>query len=96
MPAIVRAWNPLSRAWPDALIARAGISSKPFVFFAAMAIAVVLTQRNDAHTALGAEVYFWARLAYLPIYLIGIPYLRTAVYAVSLWGLLQLLEALLA
>jgi uncharacterized MAPEG superfamily protein len=31
---------------------------------------------------------------YLPIYLIGIPYLRTVVWAISLWGILQLLEAL--
>jgi uncharacterized MAPEG superfamily protein len=30
----------------------------------------------------------------LPIYIVGIPYLRTLVYGVSIWGLLQLLEAL--
>ena len=66
-----------------------------FVFFAAAVLAVTLVNRNTAHTALGSELYFWARVAYLPIYLIGIPYLRTLVWAVSLWGLLQLLEALL-
>lgn len=67
-----------------------------FAFFAAAAVAVVIAKQNTPHTALGSEVYFWARAAYLPIYLIGIPYLRTAVWAVSLWGLLQLVEALLA
>lgn len=66
-----------------------------FGFFAAAVLAVVLAKQNTDHTALGAQLYFWARLAYLPIYLIGIPYLRTAVWAVSLWGILQLLEALL-
>jgi len=65
-----------------------------FPFFAAAVLAVVLTKTNTAHTAFGAELYFWARLAYLPIYIIGIPYLRTVVWAVSFWGLLQLLEAL--
>lgn len=65
-----------------------------FVFYAAAALAVVMTHRNTVHTALGAQVYFWARAVYLPIYIIGIPYLRTVVYAVSLWGLLQLIEAL--
>ena len=65
-----------------------------FPFFAAAVLAVVLTENNTAHTAFGAELYFWARLAYLPIYIIGIPYLRTVVWAVSFWGLLQLLEAL--
>jgi uncharacterized MAPEG superfamily protein len=65
-----------------------------FPFFAAAVLAVVLTKTSTAHTAFGAEVYFWARLAYLPIYIVGIPYLRTVVWAVSFWGLLQLLEAL--
>ena len=57
-------------------------------------LAVVLAGANSPHTAQGAGIYFWARVAYLPIYIIGIPYLRTLVYAVSLWGLLQVLEAL--
>ena len=46
-------------------------------------------------TALGAQCYFWARLAYVPLYAAGVPYLRTVVWGVSLWGLLQLLWALL-
>jgi len=76
--------------------ARAGRANHNFLetfpFFAAAVLAVTLA--NTAHTALGSELYFWARAAYLPIYLIGIPYLRTLVWAVSLWGLLQLIEAL--
>lgn len=66
-----------------------------FPFFAAAVLAVALTQRANADTALGAQLYFWARLAYVPIYAAGIPYLRTLVWAVSVWGLLQLLWALL-
>jgi uncharacterized MAPEG superfamily protein len=31
----------------------------------------------------------------VPVYAAGIPYLRSAVWAVSLWGILQLLWALL-
>jgi uncharacterized MAPEG superfamily protein len=65
-----------------------------FGFFAAAVLAVVLAKQNTAHTALGAQIYFWARALYLPVYLIGIPYLRTAVWAVALWGLLQVLEGL--
>lgn len=65
-----------------------------FPFFAAAVLAVVLTQRTNADTALGAQVYFWARLAYVPIYAAGIPYLRTLVWVASLWGLLQVLWAL--
>lgn len=65
-----------------------------FPFFAAAVLAVVVSDRMSGDTALGAQVYFWARLAYLPIYAAGIPYLRTLVWVVSLWGLLQVLWAL--
>ena len=66
-----------------------------FPFFAAAVLAVTLAKAGTAHTALGAMLYFWARLVYLPVYVTGIPYLRTLVWAVSLWGLLQLLWALI-
>ena len=66
-----------------------------FPFFAAAVLAVVLTQRTSPETALGAQVYFSARLAYVPLYAAGIPYVRTLAWAASLWGLLQLLWALL-
>ena len=65
-----------------------------FPFFAAAILAITVTKHATSHTALGAEFYFWARLVYLPVYLAGIPYVRTAVWAVSLWGLLQVLEGL--
>ncbi len=65
-----------------------------FPFFAAAVLAVTLAKTGTPHTAIGAMAYFWARLVYLPVYVIGIPYLRTLVWAVSLWGLLQVLWAL--
>lgn len=78
--------------------ARAGRASQNFLetfpFFAVAVLAVVLAHRNTGHTALGAQIYFWARVAYWPIYAAGIPYLRTAVWIVAFWGFLQVLEAL--
>lgn len=65
-----------------------------FPFFAAAVLAVVLAKLNTPHTALGAQIYFWARVAYVPVYVVGIPYLRTLIWAASFWGLLQVLEAL--
>jgi uncharacterized MAPEG superfamily protein len=65
-----------------------------FPFFAAAVLAVVLVKGDSHHTAMGAMLYFWARLVYLPVYIIGIPYLRTLVWAVSLLGILHLLAAL--
>jgi uncharacterized MAPEG superfamily protein len=58
-----------------------------FVFFAA---AVLMAQALNRHTptaALGAQVYFWARVAYVPVYAFGIPYLRTLIWAASLVGI---------
>jgi len=65
-----------------------------FGFFAAAVLAVEFGKLNTAHTALGAEIYFWARAVYLPVYIIGIPYLRSIVWVASLWGMLQVIEAL--
>jgi uncharacterized MAPEG superfamily protein len=65
-----------------------------FAFFAAAVLAVALAQRNSSHTALGTQLYFWGRLAYLPIYIVGIPYLRTLAWGVAFWGLLMVIAAL--
>lgn len=62
-----------------------------FPFFLAAVLAVVATQRTNAHTALGAQLYFWARLAYVPLYAGGVSYLRTLVWAVSIVGLVMVL-----
>lgn len=65
-----------------------------FVFFAAAVLVLAFLRKGDDHTALGAQVWFWARIAYLPAYAIGIPFLRTAVWAVALVGLVMLVSAL--
>jgi uncharacterized MAPEG superfamily protein len=62
-----------------------------FPLFAALVLAVVVLQRQSATSALGAELYFWARLVYVPVYAAGIPYLRTLVWAVSVVGIVLLL-----
>jgi uncharacterized MAPEG superfamily protein len=46
-------------------------------------------------TALGAQLYFWARLLYVPVYAAGIAYLRTLIWLTSLAGIVILLAALL-
>lgn len=66
-----------------------------FPFFAAAVLAVAVTGSSDAMTGLGAALYFWARLVYVPLYLAGIPYLRSLVWAVSLLGMLLVLSGLL-
>lgn len=65
-----------------------------FPFFAAAVLAVMLTGRGNADTELGAQLYFWARVVYVPLYVFGVPYLRSLVWVVSIWGVLQLLWVL--
>jgi uncharacterized MAPEG superfamily protein len=66
-----------------------------FPFFAAAVLAVTLTQRQDGLTALAAQLYFWARVAYLPLYAAGVPYVRSLVWLASLVGILLLVWSLL-
>ncbi len=65
-----------------------------FPFFAAGVLAVTALGKGSAHTALAAQLYVWARLVYVPLYGVGVPYLRSLAWVVSLWSILQLVWAL--
>jgi uncharacterized MAPEG superfamily protein len=64
-----------------------------FPFFAVGILLVHLTDSYSAMTILGAQLYFWARVVYLPVYAVGIPYVRTATWTVSLVGIVLVLLA---
>ena len=49
--------------------------------------AAVRSAASSANVLLGAQIFFWARLAYFALYLAGIRVLRTVVWGVSLVGL---------
>ena len=55
--------------------------------FTALVFVAHATGRLNPTTALGAELFFWGRLAYAAVYLIGLPWVRTAAWAVSVVGL---------
>lgn len=55
--------------------------------FVAMVVAIELGHRSDALTQWGAHVYFWARFVYLPLYIFGVPLIRSLVWTVSGIGL---------
>ena len=87
---------PVPLAGAAARAARASANFlETFPLFAAAVLAAFVARRSGADTARGAQLYLWARVAYLPIYAAGIPYLRSAVWAVSMVGLLLVLAALL-
>lgn len=66
-----------------------------FPFFAAAAVAVTATGSGDTGTALGAQLWFWARVLYVPLYLAGIPYVRSLVWGVALVGMLLVVLGLI-
>lgn len=56
------------------------------LFIGAILIAHVGHQEG-AMTAWGAWLYFLARIAYVPLYAMGIPYIRSMVWGISMLGL---------
>jgi uncharacterized MAPEG superfamily protein len=67
-----------------------------FVYFAALVLVVTVVNKTNASTALGAQIYFWARVVYVPIYAAGLPVARTLIWATSVVGLVMVLLGALA
>lgn len=59
--------------------------------FAVLVLAAEVAGIANANTVLGAQLYFYGRVAYSVLYLAGIPWLRTIAWAVSLAGMVILL-----
>jgi len=80
---------------PLGLAGRADRASKNQLEAMAMFLAVVLAAHiagKAPQAALGATIFFWARLVYWPVYLAGIVYLRTLIWFVSLYGLFLIIK----
>ena len=55
--------------------------------FIALAAIIAITGQGTETTAMGAALYFWARVAYIPCYVSGVPVIRSIAWFVSLAGL---------
>ena len=64
------------------------------VLFTALALVASIGGVGDPHVELGARIFYWARLAYIPIYMVGIPVARTAVWAISIIGMGMIFAAI--
>jgi uncharacterized MAPEG superfamily protein len=60
------------------------------VLFAALVLIAAVANKANAMTALGAMIFFWARLAYAAIYVAGIAWLRTVAWFVSVIGMVMI------
>ncbi|HEX3982094.1 MAG TPA: MAPEG family protein, partial [Acidisoma sp.] len=73
-------------------IVRANANFKEtYVFFVALVLAGALLHRHSTLTVVGAQLYFWSRIVYWPLYVAGVPLIRSLVWLVSLLGLVLLL-----
>lgn len=63
--------------------------------FAALVLIALYTGKVNEMTALGAQIYFWGRVVYFPLYISGIPVVRTLSWLVSVAGMLIILWQLL-
>jgi uncharacterized MAPEG superfamily protein len=62
--------------------------------FAIVVLVADVATRANATTALGATIFFWGRLAYALIYVVGVPWLRTAAWAISTVGIVLVFSQL--
>jgi uncharacterized MAPEG superfamily protein len=65
--------------------------------FPLFAVAVLIADATNRHGWMaiwGSQLYFYARVLYLPIYAAGIPVVRTLVWTVATLGIAMVLLAL--
>lgn len=66
-----------------------------FVLFSALALVAHAAGSSKPQITTGAELFFWSRLIYVPIYYAGIAYVRTLVWLAGMVGLAMMAHALL-
>ena len=69
-------------------------SVEGMVIFVPLVVIAHLAGISNDLTVMGATIYFWSRVAYVPCYMFGIPWIRTLVFGAGLAGLLMILAAL--
>ena len=65
-----------------------------YVPFLAVDLGLIATGHAGGIGAIGATIWIIARIVYLPVYMMGIKYVRTACWAVGVVGLLIMLARL--
>ena len=69
-------------------------SVEGMIMFVPLVVAAHLAGISNDLTVMGATIYFWSRVAYIPCYLFGIPWIRTLVFFGGLVGLVMIIIAL--
>ena len=70
-------------------------TAENFMLFAAIALVAHAAGSSSPRVAAGAELFFWARVLYVPVYYAGIKFLRTTVWLVGIVGLGMMISVML-
>ena len=62
-----------------------------FPLFAAAVLIADATNRHGELAFWGSQIYFYARVLYLPLYAAGVPVIRTIVWSVAAVGIVMIL-----
>ena len=88
------AFNAGPRDNPPPLGVLAGRAQRTFAnfketypIFIALVLALAVTGRSGGMAATGAWIWLGARIVYIPLYLMGVPYLRSLAFGVAAVGL---------
>jgi uncharacterized MAPEG superfamily protein len=65
-----------------------------FALFAAAVLLAHVLDKTTANSALGAQIYLWARVLYIPAYVFAIPFVRTLIWMASLVGIVMVMSAI--
>jgi uncharacterized MAPEG superfamily protein len=92
LPALAgnRANLPPITGWADRAARAHRNMLESLVLLVALVLVAHIAGKANATTATGAQLWFWARLVYAAVFVIGIPWLRTAVWGVSIVGLIMI------
>jgi uncharacterized MAPEG superfamily protein len=76
---------------PSALCGRADRAARNMlenmVLFVVAVVGASMAHADGDRLLLSAKIFFWARVAYFPVYLVGVRYLRTAIWSVGVVGI---------
>lgn len=93
--------GPRDEGWPalqNKYAARLERAYKNFIetfpFFAVAVLLAFALSKSTPETVLGAKIYIWARLLYVPAYVIAIPFTRTLIWTASIVGIVMIVLAL--
>lgn len=65
-----------------------------FPFFASAVLLVLVLQKSHTLSVYGAQIYFWCRLIYVPLYAFDVMYVRTLVWGIATTAIFATIAAI--